>query len=220
MVKYLLDTANIDEINYWNDYIEGVTINPILLRDESIKSPEIFLEQIRLYIEKKDRKFDFKTFVQIHSWDEYLILKDYGKDPYINPTHLFNTVFKVPLIEPKGYDLLRRLKLQKISNTYKLCGTITYDLIQLHQACDLGCDYCIVLIAKNVDTNFLEKAVKFRELHNYNIKLIGASFRTKTDVQRALLSGVDYITVPPKLLKKVFDNPMVSKDFEEHNKCV
>jgi len=123
-------------------------------------------------------------------------------------------VLKVPLVYPWGYDLLRKIK--KSTVYLKTCGTVTYDLIQLHQAFDLGCNYCIVLIAKNENPNFLEEAVKIKYLHRSSTQLIGASFRTKNDIKRAMLSGVHYITVPPKIMELAFKNSQADADVKHY----
>jgi len=194
-MHYFLDTADISEIIKWQDYIEGITTNPLLLED--------FNDILKI---EKIIKGDFIVFIQVHTWDEVLKIRKLSRQTTLQ------LVLKVPLVYPWGYDLLRKIKESKVY--LKTCGTVTYDLIQLHQA--LGCNYCIVLIAKNDNPNFLEEAVKIKNLYHSSTQLIGASFRTKNDIKRAMLSGVHYITVPPKIMELAFKNSQADADVKHY----
>lgn len=206
-MKYLIDTADVNEIRKWKYYVEGVTTNPILLNKINIKS---FLEEM------DGIKENFNVFIQVHT------LKEYDDLVLIKRTlHLKNNIIaKIPLMYSQGYELLKKIKEIYKYNSQMLIpitGTITYDLIQLHQAFELGCDYCIVLIHKNENPLFLEEALKLRKTNsNYNrTKLIGASFRTKDEISRALLSGIQYATLSPKTFKLIFNNEQTNKDWRE-----
>ena len=202
-MKYFIDTGNIDEVLKWKDYIQGVTTNPTLLKESDMKS---FLKAV-------DELNEFITFIQVHTWNEYLKLVSVK-----NELHLKNEVIaKIPLIYPQGYDLIRKIKTtySNSNNKIRICGTVTYNTIQLHQAIEIGCDYCIVLIAKNDNHIFLEEALQINHIHPKKIGLIGASFRTKTDVRKALLSGIQYITLSPKIFKLMFNNEQTNKDWRD-----
>ncbi len=206
-MKFFIDTANVNMIKKWKDYIVGVTTNPILLKKENIK---FFLQEM------EEIKENFNVFIQVHTWKEYnnlLLIK--------RELHLKNNIIaKIPLIYPQGYNLLRKIRETYSDNKsiiIPITGTVTYDLIQLHQTFEIACSYCIVLIHKNKNSLFLEEAIKFQKTNsNYNkTKLIGASFRTKDDVRKAILSGIQYATLPPKIFELVFNNEQANKDWRE-----
>jgi transaldolase len=189
-MKFLLDTGNIKQISKYKDYIEGVTTNPIILGREN-KSIESFYEEAKNIVQR--------VFVQIQS----------EEDVFSNKPRV---IYKVPLI-PKLFPLLKKLK----DKGLQVCGTTTYDVFQFHRACDLGCQYCIVLCHKNVDKAFLFKCNNIKFKYNYETKIIAASFREKNEVEEAILIGADYITVRPETLEECLINDHANKDVEEYN---
>lgn len=186
-MKYFLDTADFKEITKWENYIEGVTSNPQILKDVNLTAEEFY----SIYKKLKN------VFIQI----------DNNSKMNLNyrPSNL---IYKVPLVPPT-IDLLKNLT----ARGERTCGTITYDLIQFNLACDLGCEFCIVLNAKNENTKFLEECVKVRDKYNFETKIIAASFREKTDVINAIRQGADYASVPPKVMDKCFTNEYAMKDY-------
>jgi transaldolase len=88
-----------------------------------------------------------------------------------------------------------------------------YDIVQLNNAIELGCDYSMVYIAKNENEYFLEEAMELKDKTNSNIHLVAASFRTKNDVKRAIKSGVEYSTIPPRILDISLKNLQVENDY-------
>jgi transaldolase len=199
-MKYFIDTGDMQEITKWIDYIEGITTNPILLKEKKLKQ---FLQELNGF-EKT-----LNIFIQIHTWKEYEELDLLKRSLHLRD----NITAKVPLIYPQGYELIRKIKKETINTP--VCGTVTYDLVQLQRACALNCDYCIVLFAKNENPHFLEEAAKLQQMNKYKTKLIGASFRTKNDVKRALLSGIHYSTLSPKVFELAFNNVQANKDWRE-----
>ena len=186
-MKYLLDTADKNEINTWKNIIVGVTTNPKL-----VKTSNANIRELASQFE------DLKFFYQIRSEDEILA----GPEKY-------DIVYKIPMIYPDGYNLLKKL----YTLGYRICATMVYDLNQLNFAAECGADYSIILVAKNDNQNFLEEAVEFKRKNELKIKLIAASFRTKNDILRAIKSGVDYATIPPKIMKLVFHNLQTVEEY-------
>lgn len=184
-MKYLIDSADIVEIEKWKNYIDGITTNPKMLKSN----------------------FTIEKFYHIFkSFGDIFIQVNNILDVNLN---LFNIIYKVPLVLPT-IDLLRSLELQG----KRTCGTITYDLIQFNLACELGCEFCIVLNAKNETTNFLEDCVEIRDKYNFKTKIIAASFREKKDVVHAIRQGADYATVTPEVMEKCFINEYAMKDYK------
>lgn len=193
-MKYLLDTADRSEILNYKDMICGVTSNPIILK-KSDKTMSDFIEENRL-------DFDM-IFVQI---DTLFDLKEVTKGGVIP-----NVIYKIPLIKEK-YSLLRVIA----GGNAKICGTITYDLIQFHQACDMGCDYSIVLMSKNDNKEILDQCVNLKNRYGYETKIVAASFREKTDVINAMLGGADYATLTPEVMKKCLTNRNAEYDYHSY----
>ena len=218
-MKFFLDTANYRAVETWKDYVCGITTNPKLINN-FLKHKDIVTHiSIIPYTEKVKKVVDsipssIPVFVQIHNYGEFMEIAK-GKDKSL--------IYKIPLIYPEGYDLAREIK--KEWPSVSLCGTMTYDMVQLNMALNLDLDYCIILLHKNNNEMFLEEAVAFSKSANAKLiaasfdirkktKLIAASFRNKEEVMRAIESGVDFATVPPKIMEEIFHNKQADKDYE------
>lgn len=197
-MKYILDTANFNEIEKYLHLAEGVTSNPILLEREG-KTKEEFLDYMQQY--------SIKRFIQIFTYEEFeQLYKNYNSNNY-------ELIFKIAMKYPEGYKLI-----QKIKNTYpdvKIASTMMYDIVQLNSAIELGCDYSMVYISKNENENFLEEAIDLKEKTQSEIKLVGASFRTKNDIKRAIKSGVGYSTISTETLNKSLINSQVEIEYAD-----
>jgi len=186
-MKYLIDSADIKEIIKWENYIEGITTNPQILKNSNLTIKE-FCNKF---------KYFKNIFIQVNDVSDTNLCLD-------------NIIYKVPLVLPT-IKLLKTLVL----TDKRTCGTITYDLIQFNLACEFGCDFCIVLNAKNECTKFLEHCVKVRDKYNFKTKIIAASFREKKDVVHAIHQGADYAAVTPAVMTKCFTNEYAMKDYTD-----
>jgi transaldolase len=93
---------------------------------------------------------------------------------------------------------------------------MTYNIIQLQIAINFDADYCITLHHKNKENeDFVWDAVQFKEKTKSDIKLIGASYRTKEEVIDTIMSGIDYATVPPKVLEECFISESAQEEFDK-----
>jgi len=87
-MKYFIDTADIKKIVEWKDFVEGVTTNPILIRNNDVEIPT--------FASRMAEMFD-KIFLQIDNDNEIL-----------DPEGLQGRViYKVPLIKEK-FDFISR----------------------------------------------------------------------------------------------------------------
>jgi transaldolase len=193
-MKYLIDTADQIEIYKWKNIVVGATSNPSILRKCNMTAE-------KFYENNKDN-FD-SIFIQVQTLDEARSFKNTAK-----------IVFKAPLLITKdfnGWVLLKQLK----DAGFRTCATITYDLTQFNYACELGCNFSIVLIAKNENKFFLDECVNLKERNNYKTKIIAASFRSIDDVNDAIDGGADYVTVPPKYMDGLFANEAAIVDYNK-----
>lgn len=197
-MKYFLDTANIEEIVKWNCFIEGITTNPSILQKQEITADDL--------LRKTQPILGYKNvFIQLKNEEEYKRITD--NSPF-NP----NIVFKVPLIR-ENYGLIKNI------GNYKVCGTITYDIIQFNQACELGCNYCIVLVHKNWrNKHFLDECVSIKEKFGFRTNIIAASFRSRQEVKSAIMSGANYAAVTPTIMEQCFQNTSTKQDYREFYK--
>lgn len=195
-MKYILDTVDFSAIEEFLPLIEGVTSNPTLLKKAGMEK-EKFLENMN--------KYSIKRFIQIKNFEEFeQINSKWNKSEY-------ELIFKVPMFYPDGYNLIKQIK--DVSPNTKVSSTMMYDIVQLNHAIELGCDYSMVYIAKNENQNFINEAVELKDNTGSNIKLVGASFRTISDVKKAIMSGVEYSTVTPDVLRKSLNPSQAQLEF-------
>ena len=185
-MKYFIDSANVGEIEKWLPIVEGVTVNPFLLVKEGITVVNFL---------NSTKNLKIKKFVPISNIEHY---------EYIKAKCGSDFICKVS-ITPEYYYLIKELKKRKM----EVAATTVYDIIQLNQAIELGCDYSMVYIAKNEDEDFLYNAGK---IDRKNTLLVGASFRTKNHVKNAIMAGMNYSTISPEVLNLTFLNENVNTE--------
>lgn len=191
-MKYFLDGVKEKEIEKTLHLIDGVTSNPILLKEEKMSTFD-FLDLMKAY--------DMKKFVQVSNFEEVEEIEHkYRND-------LENIIFKVTM-HPKFYNLMERIKYKRL----KIAATTIYDIIQINQAIEMNLDYTMVYKAKNEYSNLFEDAYKLKQITKSNIKLVGASFRTKDHVKEAILEGMDYSTITVNVLQNSFNNEQLNVD--------
>lgn len=190
-MKYILDSANIDLIEKWKSQIVGVTTNPFLLHKEGLNPIEFI---------RKTKQYNILKFIPVFNEDDFYRTEQ-EKDS--------NVVYKISMTS-EFFDLIKKIK----SFNLPVAATTVYDIIQLNWAIEMGCDFSMVYIAKNEDSNFLQEA---SSMLNRGTKLVGASFRTKNHVKDAILAGMDYSTISDEVLSKL-SNSQAEKEIEEMRK--
>ena len=132
-MEYLLDTANIEEIKYYNDYlpISGVTSNPSIVKKEGNIDFFAHMKEIRNII-----GFDATLHVQVSTKDyegmmadAKAILENIDDKVYI----------KIP-VTMDGIKAIKELKKQGVNIT----ATAVYTKAQAFMALEAGADYITV----------------------------------------------------------------------------
>lgn len=199
-MKYFLDTANIQEIKKWINIIEGVTTNPFHLKKENLTASEFYKQTYSLLKNKK-------IFFQVSSIEDINKIK---KDVPLFSKN--NIIYKIPM-HKKYFDLIYTLK-----NTCKknlVASTTIYDITQINQAIEFGCDYTMVYYHKNNNKELLQQAYDLKNKTNSNIQLVGASFRSKEEVDQSIFNGMDYATVRPETLESIFYNDQLEEELQK-----
>lgn len=205
-MKTILDTADINEIRKWyhalGKTIMHVTTNPHLLASAGINTEDKLKEFVSEIYKLNN---NMTLFIQCMSIEAatgvYKLAQRFSK----------NIVAKVSM-DPEFFPVIEEAKLKGL----KTAATTCYDLIQIHQACEFEMDYSMVYFAKNDDETLLIDAVQMmKNYSNYKTSLIAASFRTKKDVMTAIKSGIEYATIPPKVLDLIYVNNDTKADIEK-----
>lgn len=194
MTKLLMDGWDKDAYEKYSGIIDGVTCNPANL--------SVSREGLAARMLSSGKKI----FMQTNDFDEVATMRE-GKD----------VIWKVPA-HPKYQDLVDNLK----KNGYMVCATMVYTLPQILLAQAWKCDYTIILVHKNPDKLFctkvyeawptlLETMYKADDFATHPAKKlramerVGGSFRTLAEVESAIQIGIEYVTLRPDILAKMFE---------------
>ncbi len=203
-MEYLLDTANIEEIKYYNDYlpISGVTSNPSIVKKEGNIDFFAHMKEIRNII-----GFDATLHVQVSTKDyegmmadAKAILENIDDKVYI----------KIP-VTMDGIKAIKELKKQGVNIT----ATAVYTKAQAFMALEAGADYIAPyynrMEAMGVDScDVIASIAEVIDMYGYNSKIIAASFKNVAQIDKAILAGAHAITSAPSIFKDSLSMKIVS----------
>ena len=198
---YILDTADIEEIRYCNEFypVSGVTTNPTIISREKEDFWKI-VKEIREII-GPDKMFHVQT-TQKKAEDiveEAKLLKErIGGEFYV----------KIPIGE-EGLKATMMLKNWGIGVTMTAIFTPAQALIAAKAGASFVAPYVNRL--DNIIADGCEVVAEItRQLKNYNLdcKVLAASFRTAEQVHKCASAGCHSVTVTSKILKALITNPM------------
>ena len=197
-MKYFIDSADTRLVDNWagklGDSFAGITTNLTM-----IKGPE----EIEKFLEKNISKYKTVMFQVENSKELDVLLK-------LNSIIRKYVVAKVSIIE-ENFKLINYIKRQA---SMQCSGTTCYSIIQINQAIEMGMDYTMVYFAKNKYKDLMDDAVKLKKDSKSRIKLVAASIHTPEEVVYAIHSGIEYCTVRPDVLEKLFNDPQAMADIK------
>ena len=198
-MELLLDTANLEAIEKYNDYynITGVTTNPTILSREKGSFFETY-EKIRAIIGEQKQ---LHVQVTARKCEEMLkeaevITARLGKDVYI----------KVPVVE-EGVKAMKLLK----KGGFRVTATAVMSVQQAFLAGSVGADYVAPYINRMANLNIdpYETVARIRnvfDIQNIGTKILGASFKNTQQVMMTYESGAEAVTVAVDLLTTMCSN--------------
>ncbi|MDQ3869522.1 MAG: fructose-6-phosphate aldolase [Thermoproteota archaeon] len=200
-MKIFLDTANLEDINAFNDMgvVDGITTNPSLLSKEKGNPSEIMRDIVRIVngpvsLEVVGTKFEEMV-------EEAHRLKKYGQ----------NVVVKIPMI-PEGMKAVKRLKEEGIETNV----TLVFSANQAILAAKAGASYVSPFIGR-LDDGGQEGMALIREIiqifknYQFETKVLVASIRHPLHVIEAGKVGAHIVTLPPDVLRKMMMHPLTDK---------
>lgn len=198
-----IDTANLTQIKEMLGFnqFEGVTTNPKLLLKEGNPRFEQ-LTQIRALKPGV-------LFVQLVGDTEEELLADYHelrkRFPDTDDTRM---AFKVPLFEP-GYRAISTIRSEKPDEC--LLGTAVYAVRQGFMACVVDCDYIAPYVNRmeqlDIDPyRMIAETHAFYQKTDTHIKIMGASFKTASQVMAAIKAGADNVTISYDIFQQLMTN--------------
>lgn len=196
-MKYLLDTANLEDIRYYNDIfpIAGVTSNPSIVKKEGHIDFFAHMNEIRSIIGP-----DKPLHIQVTALDTEGMLKDAA---VLLEKVDKNVYVKVP-VTMEGIKAIKLLKAQGVNVT----ATAVYSKQQAFLAMEAGAD-CIAPYFNRMENmgidpdDVVASMAEMIDRYNYNTEILAASFKNAGQVDRAFLAGAQTATMDPSILKGV-----------------
>ncbi len=205
IMKFFIDTADLDEIREANDMgvLDGVTTNPSLMKkaggadfhEHILNICEIVRGDVSAEVTATD--FDGimsegRTLAAIHK----------------------NVVVKVPLILD-GIKAIKALKSEGIRTNCTLCFSPTQALI----AAKAGAAYISPFVGRLDDVSndgmeVVRQIVQIYEIYGYETEVLVASIRHPMHVVDAALAGADVATIPLGVIKKLIHHPLTDSGLE------
>ena len=211
-MKIFLDSANLAEIQYWNELgvISGVTTNIKLLseqnvadyRDHLTKIANIVNHPVSFELQEDDYNNMINMAVEISNWHRMMVVK-------------------VPMWPSGiGLKLLRDLKDLNVRTNTTWVTSITQAVMALHA----GTNY-ISYFWSRANKNGINAFSDVQSLHYflkdkfYKCLIIGASIHNEEEFKNAFKAGADIVTVSGKVLQEILNNKatlLIQKEREEY----
>lgn len=195
-MKFFLDTASIDKINYWKkfDLVHGVTTNPTLLSKEGNDSVKVIKQICKIV--NGDISAQVTEREPLNMIEQAKFLKSIDKKIVIKLPCTLNGVIAAKVLAKKKY---------------KINITLGFDPAQFAVFREINITYFSFIIGRVEDFGdsnisnipILKDAIK---KINPKVKFLAASIRNSSQLLQAATNGADVITVPPTTWEKVFKN--------------
>ena len=195
-MKLILDTANLDDIRYFNTYypIVGVTTNPTILSREGgdiVKHlheiRKIIGEEKELHIQVTETEYE-KMIAEAKA-----IVKAFGKNTYV----------KIP-----ATDVGLRATKTLSQEGYNVTVTAVLSAGQALLAANAGAKYVAPYVSRleNICENGVETVAEIQQIFDAagcDTEILAASFKTAREVLEVALTGAGAATVSADVMKKL-----------------
>jgi transaldolase len=204
-MEIFADTASLDELKELLSWgvIAGCTTNPKLCAKEGVdfeKRMKEILQLVKGHVSIEVTTNNYGQMIseakEYHSW---------GK----------NVVVKIPM-NVSGLKAVKTLKEMSIKTNVTACMATKQAIL----AALAGADYVSLFWGRIEDMGYNAKTIAedtvklFRE-SNVKSKIILGSFRQVSQINIAMLTGADIITIIPQIIKDMVSNPRTTETIQE-----
>jgi transaldolase len=208
VMKFFLDTANVDEIKRINDLglCDGVTTNPSLINKEG-RDFETVIKEICSFV-------DGPVSAEVTAYDaEGMISQARELAKWAD-----NIVVKIPMTE-EGLKAINVLSKENIKTNCTLIFSVAQGLL----AAKAGATYISPFLGRidDMGENGSELIVELREvldIYDFDTEIIAASIRNITHVEESALAGAHIATIPGTLFEKLWTHPLTTAGIETFKK--
>ena len=198
-MKLILDTANLDDIRYFNTYypIVGVTTNPTILSREGgdivahlHEIRKIIGDEKELHIQVTETEYD--AIVK----EAKMIVKAFGKKTFV----------KIP-----ATDIGLRATKTLSDEGYGVTVTAVLSAGQALLAANAGAAYVAPYVSRleNICENGVETVAEIQQIFDAagcDTEILAASFKTAREVLEVALTGAGAATVSADVMKKLLSH--------------
>lgn len=203
-MQFFLDSANLEEINQaWNmGVIAGVTTNPSLVAKEGKDFHTLLQEVVQVV--------DGPISAEVIALDQDGMLKEARELAGMHK----NIVVKIPMTQ-EGLKAVKVLNREGIKTNV----TLIFSAVQALLAARAGATYVSPFLGRLDDIgenglNLVEEICDIFSIHAIDAKVIAASIRNPVHVTESAKLGVDFATVPFKVLLQLFKHPLTDAGIE------
>ncbi len=203
-MQIMLDTVNLEEIKKWSNLIaiSGVTSNPSIIKKEGKIN---FFEHMNAI--KDIIGVDKSLHVQVVAQDYEGIMRDAET---ITKNISDDTYIKIPVNEA-GIRAIKELK----EKGFMVTATAVYTKFQAYLAVDAGADFIAPYYNRmqnlNIDPDEVINSIAYIiEKEKSESKILAASFKNVAQVNSALESGAQNVTVSGDLLAEGLAMPSIN----------
>ena len=199
-MKLILDTANLDDIRYFNTYypIVGMTTNPTILSREGGDIVKHLHEVRKIIGEEKElhiqvTETDYEAIVA----EAKAIVKAFGKNTYV----------KIP-----ATDVGLRATKTLSEEGYNITVTAVLSAGQALLAANAGAKYVAPYVSRleNIGENGVKTVDEIQQIfvaEGCETEILAASFKTAREVLEVALTGAGAATVSAEVMKKLLAHP-------------
>lgn len=196
-MKIFLDTANLEEIEYYKDFIDGVTTNPSILSKYNSKNHQEIIRKICDLVEGH-------VSVEVIS-DKYEDMVNEGREL---ATFHEKICVKLPCTRD-GLLTCKTLSTQGIATNLTLCFSPTQAIL----AAKCGATYVSPFIGRLDDIgcdgiSLIEEISKIYEANRFETEILAASVRNTNHIIQCAMIGVGAVTMSAKILKQCFEHSL------------
>lgn len=201
IMKFFIDTANIEEIREANDMgmVDGVTTNPSLIAKEGRDFEQVVREICDIV--------DGPVSAEVIATDAPGMISEARHLAAIHK----NIVVKIPMTID-GLKAVQTLSKEEIKTNV----TLVFSPLQALMAAKAGASYVSPFVGRLDDISqegmgLVEQIVEIYSNYGYETEIIVASVRNPIHVLDAALMGADIATIPFNVLSKLAAHPLTDK---------
>jgi transaldolase len=200
-MKFFADSADMDAIKDLADIgmLDGVTTNPSIIAKSGLNFLEVIPEICKLT--------DGPVSAEVASTDFDTMMKEAEKLAGLAD----NVCVKLPLTEA-GLKTCKKLSEQNIQTNVTLCFSANQALL----AAKAGATYISPFVGRLDDIgltgmDLIQNIIQIYDNYGFETEILVASIRHPQHLFEAARMGADVATLPPKVIKQLFNHPLTDK---------